>query len=102
MRTEVKFGRTDENDIVADHQSVSRAHADSCSTKAVEGHRQQERERRARERGRVRDLQPEAGDVVELGHLKFRFCGPGEKFSPPPEKGEDGAQKAASGRPLLS
>src|SRR5207253_2569402 len=27
MRTEVKFGRTDENDIVADHQSVSRAHA---------------------------------------------------------------------------
>ena len=27
MRSDVKFGRTDENDIVADHQSVSRAHA---------------------------------------------------------------------------
>jgi len=31
--------------------------------------------------------------VLELGHLKFRFCAPGEKFSPPPEKTEDGAQK---------
>src|SRR3954470_17944991 len=27
MRSEVKFGRTDENDIVVDHQSVSRSHA---------------------------------------------------------------------------
>src|SRR5438093_462519 len=39
----------------------------------------------------VTSLKP--GDVLELGHLKFRFCAPGEKFSPPPEKGEDGAQK---------
>ena len=29
------------------------------------------------------------GDTLELGHLKFRFCGPGEKFTPPPEKGEE-------------
>jgi tetratricopeptide (TPR) repeat protein len=34
-----------------------------------------------------------SGDVIELGHVKFRFCAPGEKFSPPAEKGDDGAQK---------
>src|SRR5205814_3607871 len=28
------------------------------------------------------------GDTVELGHLKFRFCAPGEKFSLSSEKEE--------------
>ena len=95
MRTEVKFGRTDENDIVADHQSVSRAHArfvlDEGQWKVIDN----ESANGVRVNGdayAISSLKP--GDVVELGHLKFRFCGPGEKFSPPPEKGEDGAQKS--------
>src|SRR5207245_2416521 len=100
MRTEVKFGRTDENDIVADHQSVSRAHArfvlDEGQWKVIDN----ESANGVRVNGdayAISSLKP--GDVVELGHLKFRFCGPGEKFSPPPEKGEDGAQAGKSPAP---
>src|SRR3989441_1034238 len=94
MRTEVKFGRTDENDIVADHQSVSRAHArfvlDEGQWKVIDN-KSANGVRVNGDEYAISSLKP--GDVVELGHLKFRFCGPGEKFSPPPEKGEDGAQK---------
>ena len=87
MRTEVKFGRTDENDIVADHQSVSRAHArfvlDEGHWKVIDN-KSANGVRVNGDEYAVSSLKP--GDVLELGHLKFRFCAPGEKFSPPPEK----------------
>jgi pSer/pThr/pTyr-binding forkhead associated (FHA) protein len=93
MRSEVKFGRTDENDIVADHQSVSRAHArfvlDEGSWKVIDN-KSANGVRVNGEEYAVSNLRP--GDVIELGHLKFRFCAPGEKFAPPAEKGEDGAK----------
>jgi pSer/pThr/pTyr-binding forkhead associated (FHA) protein len=95
MRTEVKFGRTDENDIVADHQSVSRAHArfvlDEGQWKVIDDNSANGVRVNGDEYA-ISSVKP--GDVVELGHLKFRFCGPGEKFSTPPEKGGDGAQKS--------
>jgi pSer/pThr/pTyr-binding forkhead associated (FHA) protein len=90
QRSEVKFGRTDENDIVVDHQSVSRSHAkfvledgqwkvmDNKSANGVHVNG---------DPYAVSNLNP--GDTVELGHVKFRFCGPGEKFTPPPEKKDD-------------
>ena len=94
MRSEVKFGRTDENDIVADHQSVSRAHArfvlDDGHWKVIDN-KSANGVRVNGEEYAVSNLK--SGDVIELGHLKFRFCAPGEKFSPPAEKGDDGAQK---------
>jgi pSer/pThr/pTyr-binding forkhead associated (FHA) protein len=94
MRSDVKFGRTDENDIVADHQSVSRAHArfvlDDGHWKVIDN-KSANGVRVNGEEYAVSNLKP--GDVIELGHLKFRFCAPGEKFSPPAEKNEDGAQK---------
>jgi pSer/pThr/pTyr-binding forkhead associated (FHA) protein len=94
MRSDVKFGRTDENDIVADHQSVSRAHArfvlDEGTWKVIDN-KSANGVRVNGEEYAVSNLKP--GDVIELGHLKFRFCAPGEKFSPPPEKAENGAQK---------
>jgi pSer/pThr/pTyr-binding forkhead associated (FHA) protein len=94
MRSDVKFGRTDENDIVADHQSVSRAHArfvlDDGHWKVIDN-KSANGVRVNGEEYAVSNLK--AGDVIELGHLKFRFCAPGEKFSPPAEKGDDGAQK---------
>jgi pSer/pThr/pTyr-binding forkhead associated (FHA) protein len=93
MRSEVKFGRTDENDIVAEHQSVSRAHArfvlEDGQWKVIDN-KSANGVRVNGDEYAVSNLK--AGDVLELGHLKFRFCAPGEKFSPPPEK-EDGAQK---------
>ncbi|OLC18256.1 MAG: hypothetical protein AUH38_04210 [Deltaproteobacteria bacterium 13_1_40CM_68_24] len=103
MRTEVKFGRTDENDIVADHQSVSRAHArfvlDEGQWKVIDN-KSANGVRVNGDEYAISSLKP--GDVVELGHLKFRFCGPGEKFSPPPEKGEDGAQKGVTTAELIA
>ena len=94
MRSEVKFGRTDENDIVADHQSVSRAHArfllEDGQWKVIDN-KSANGVRVNGDEYAVSTLKP--GDVLELGHLKFRFCAPGEKFSPPPEKSEEGAPR---------
>src|SRR5207244_11975201 len=94
MRSEVKFGRTEENDIVADHQSVSRQHArfvfDQGQWKVIDN-KSANGVRVNGEEYAVSNIKP--GDTLELGHLKFRFCAPGEKFTPPAEKAEGGEQK---------
>jgi ABC transport system ATP-binding/permease protein len=80
LRTEMRVGRTDDNDIVIDHRSLSRTHA-----KIV---------REDNGEWRVIDMQSangmtvngesyaqatlNAGDIIELGHVKLRFVGPGE------------------------
>lgn len=80
LRTEMRVGRTDDNDIVIDHRSLSRTHA-----KIV---------REDNGEWRVIDMQSangmtingesyaqatlNAGDIIELGHVKLRFAGPGE------------------------
>lgn len=99
MRSVVKFGRTDENDLGIDHQSISRQHGkfqlesegwrvyDNKSANGVKVNG---------EEYAVVSVKP--GDTIELGHVKFRFCAPGEKFTPPPEKVE-GAPAAAGGKP---
>jgi ABC transport system ATP-binding/permease protein len=81
-KTEVTIGRTDENDIAIDHRSVSRHHA---RVQVVAG------------RYRLVDLKSangtlvngeqyaqaelKRGDMVELGHVKFRFVPPGETYT---------------------
>jgi len=89
MRSDVKFGRTEENDIVADHQSVSRTHCrfvlDQGQWKVIDN-KSANGVRINGEEYAVSNVKP--GDILELGHLKFRFCAPGEKFTPPPEKAE--------------
>ncbi len=82
VRTELKVGRTDENDIAIDHRSLSRTHC-----KVV---------REDNNEWRVIDMQSanglmvngesyaqsalRNGDVLELGHVKLKFVGAGEKF----------------------
>jgi ABC transport system ATP-binding/permease protein len=84
IRSELKVGRTDENDITLEHRSLSRTHA-----KIV---------REANGEWRVLDLQSangiavngeqyaaaslKPGDVLELGHVKLKFLGPGEAYRP--------------------
>lgn len=84
-RTELKIGRTDDNDVALDHRSLSRTHC-----KVV---------REDNGEWRVIDLQsanglmvngePYAqvtlryGDVIELGHVKIQFVGPGEAAAAP-------------------
>jgi pSer/pThr/pTyr-binding forkhead associated (FHA) protein/tetratricopeptide (TPR) repeat protein len=80
IRTEIKIGRTDDNDIAIDHRSLSRNHCkvvreedgewkiiDLQSSNGVQVNGEQYAEC---------VLHP--GDTVELGHLKLRFCGAGE------------------------
>jgi pSer/pThr/pTyr-binding forkhead associated (FHA) protein len=82
VRTELKIGRTDENDIAIDHRSLSRTHCKIVREDAGEW--------------RVIDMQSanglmvngesyaqsalRSGDVVELGHVKLKFVGAGEKY----------------------
>jgi len=80
IRTEMKIGRTDDNEIVIDHRSLSRTHA-----KIV---------REDNGEWRILDMQSangltvngetyaqsalNSGDIIELGHVKLRFIAAGE------------------------
>lgn len=84
-----KFGRTDDgNEIVIDHQSISRSHGrfqledtgwklyDNKSANGV------------RVNGDEYEMSPiRPGDTIELGHVKFRFIAPGEAFQLPGDAG---------------
>ena len=75
IRTELRIGRTDDNDITLDHRSLSRTHAKLVREEGGEW--------------RVIDMQSanglavngesyaqatlDSGDVIELGHVKLRF-----------------------------
>lgn len=86
-RSVVKFGRTDDgNDLVIDHQSISRSHGrfqledggwklyDNKSANGV------------RVNGDEYEMSPvRPGDTIELGHVKFRFVAAGEAFQLPRE-----------------
>ncbi len=98
MRTEVKFGRTEDNDIGIEHQSVSRQHCkfvlDQGQWKVMDN-KSANGVRVNGEEYAISAIKP--GDTLELGHLKFRFCAPGEKFTPPPEKVEGAPEKPVGG-----
>ena len=103
IRTELKIGRTDDNDIAIDHRSLSRTHC-----KVV---------REDNGEWRVLDMQSanglmvngeqyaqstlRSGDVLELGHVKMKFVGPGESFTLSASK--DGVQvKTGSKLPIYA
>lgn len=83
IRTELRVGRTDDNDIAIDHRSLSRTHCKVVREETGEW--------------RVLDMESanglmvngetyaqatlRSGDVIELGHVKIKFVGPGEQFT---------------------
>lgn len=83
IRTELRVGRTDDNDIAIDHRSLSRTHCKVVREDSGEW--------------RVLDMESanglmvngetyaqatlRSGDVIELGHVKIKFVGPGEQFT---------------------
>lgn len=81
-RSLVSIGRTDDNEIPIDHRSMSRQH---CRVYLDEDGRWKVADLGSANGVRVNgeeygliDLRP--GDILELGHVKMRFCGPGENF----------------------
>jgi pSer/pThr/pTyr-binding forkhead associated (FHA) protein len=86
-RPELVIGRVEDNDIVIEHRSVSRNHAkivfdgrihkiidlESANGILVNG-----------EEYAITDLRK--GDLIELGHVKFRFIPAGEAFQPTDEE----------------
>lgn len=85
-RTELTVGRTDDNDVALDHRSLSRTHCKLVREDSGEW--------------KVIDLQSanglmvngetyaqatlRFGDVIELGHVKLKFVGPGEQVEVAP------------------
>lgn len=82
-RSVVRFGRVvDGNDLVVDHPSVSRQHGrfqrDATGWTLID----HESANGLKVNGEKYGLSPvRPGDVIELGHVRFRFCAPGEAFA---------------------
>ncbi len=75
------IGRTDENDICVNHRSISRHHAkvvrENSTYSVVDLHSANGVRVNGDEYGKV-ELRP--GDLVDLGHVRFRYVAPGEDF----------------------
>ncbi|MCY1020925.1 FHA domain-containing protein [Pyxidicoccus sp. MSG2] len=100
IRTELRIGRTDDNDITLDHRSLSRTHAKLVREDGGEW--------------RVIDMQSAngltvngesyaqatlgSGDIIELGHVKLRFLNSGDAADDLPS----GAGGSRSKLPLVA
>jgi pSer/pThr/pTyr-binding forkhead associated (FHA) protein len=90
-RASVVVGRTEENDVVINHRSISRHHAKIVR----EGDRYTIVDLQSANGVRVNNedyerIELHAGDVVELGHVKLRFVGPFEHYVFDPNVRHDG------------
>lgn len=110
-RQEMIIGRGEDCDIIIDHRSVSQRHAKVIRET---GNHYQIVDLNSKNGVTVggeqyRAVQIKRGDVVELGHVKFRFVAPGENyvFTPQPvgevdDYSLDTPEKSASKLPLLA
>jgi pSer/pThr/pTyr-binding forkhead associated (FHA) protein len=79
-KTELRIGRTDDNDIAIDHRSLSRTHCkvvreDSGEWKVID---MQSANGLMVNGESYAQVTLRMGDVLELGHVKLKFVGPGE------------------------
>jgi pSer/pThr/pTyr-binding forkhead associated (FHA) protein len=82
-RSQMVVGRTDENDLVINHRSISRNHAKI--TRDTETARYTISDLQSSNGVRVNGqdygkVELRRGDVVDLGHVRLRFVEPGEDF----------------------
>src|SRR5690554_3816570 len=110
-RQEMIIGRGEDCDIIIDHRSVSQRHAKVIREN---GNHYQIVDLNSKNGVTVggdqyRAVQIKRGDVVELGHVKFRFVAPGENyvFTPQPTSESDDLefdepQKSSSKLPLIA
>ncbi|MEW5740556.1 MAG: FHA domain-containing protein [Myxococcota bacterium] len=85
LKSEMRIGRTDDNDIALDHRSLSRTHCklvreDNGEWRVID---------MQSANGLMVNGEPYAqvtlrpGDVLELGHVKFKFVGPHDEVAVP-------------------
>jgi len=99
VRTEIRIGRTEDNDVAVDHRSLSRLHAkivreetgewrildmESANGVSVNGER-------------YAQVSLRSGDTIELGHVKMKFLAAGEAFRFTPGANGGGRQKLVLG-----
>jgi pSer/pThr/pTyr-binding forkhead associated (FHA) protein len=95
IRSELSIGRTDDNDIAIDHRSLSRNHCKifrdtDGSWKIID----LQSANGVKVNGEVyAQSSLKFGDVIELGHAKFQFLGPGEEPTTGHEKGKTATKK---------
>lgn len=82
-RSQMIIGRTEENDVVIDHRSISRNHAKI--TREPDTHRYMISDLQSANGVRVNDqdyakVELRRGDIIDLGHVRLRFVEPGEDF----------------------
>lgn len=100
IRSELRVGRTDDNDISIDHRSLSRTHAkvvreDNGEWKVID---MQSANGTAVNGDTYAQSGLRNGDVVTLGHVKLKFVGPGESFRFVPGTDYDKPQAASGGK----
>jgi pSer/pThr/pTyr-binding forkhead associated (FHA) protein len=101
IRTEMRIGRTDDNDIALDHRSLSRTHAkivreDSGEWRIID----MQSANGMAVNGESYAQAPLAhGDLIELGHVKLRFVGAGQSTTGLLHEGA--AKGGSSKKPLL-
>ena len=77
----VVIGRTDENDVVINHRSISRHHAKIVREARALPHRRSAVANGVRVNGEeYGKVELRKGDHVDLGHVRLRFVAPGEDF----------------------
>lgn len=98
-RPEVVIGRVEDNDVIIEHRSVSRNHAKIVLKNGVHKIIDLESANGILVNGEeyaITDLR--RGDLIELGHVKFRYLPAGERFVPTSEEltamGEAGVKPA--------
>ncbi len=101
IRTEMRIGRTDDNDIALDHRSLSRTHAkivreDSGEWRIID----MQSANGMAVNGESYAQAPLAhGDLIELGHVKMRFVGPGQSTAGLLHEGA--AKSGSAKKPLM-
>ena len=80
-RASLVIGRTNENDVVLNHRSISRHHAKIVQDRDHFTIVDLQSANGVRVNGEDYErIELHAGDVVELGHVRMRFVGPAEHF----------------------
>ena len=81
-KSEVVIGRTDDNDIVINHRSISRHHAKIVREAGHHHVVDQQSANGVRVNGEeYGKVELRKGDHIDLGHVRLRFIAPGEDFN---------------------